>query len=81
MSCNKLQRRMSLLDDAIDVALRQGCMSPVLCRGFEAPIREMQTCARCALLHRAIKMKLLVKDKRALQGTFPYTQQEALHSV
>jgi len=58
MDRRKLKRRLQLLDDAIDTLLRMDCMF-FACKGPEAPVRHMQTCARCAVLHRAIQMGLL----------------------
>lgn len=69
----KLKRRLSLLDDAIETLLRTPCMFN-FCPGPVAPIREMYTCIRCRILHRAIQMGLLdygtmtVKQFSAIDG-------------
>jgi hypothetical protein len=55
----KLKRRLRLLDDALDALLRMECQF-FACDGPEAPIVDMKTCFRCAVLHRAIQMRLLV---------------------
>jgi len=54
----KTKRRLKLLDDALDILLRMSCQF-FACDGPEAPIRDMCTCARCAVLHRALQMGLL----------------------
>jgi len=54
----KVKRRMSLLDDALDALMRSRCMFG-MCDGPTAPIRDMKTCARCRVLHRAIQMGLI----------------------
>lgn len=66
----KLQRRLALLDDLIDLALRSPCQFS-MCNGFEAPIRHMQTCSRCASIHRAMQMGLVKKVQQTYIRTGP----------
>lgn len=54
----KLKRRLQLLEDLVDSALRSECLF-FACHGPEAPIRDGLTCHRCACIHRAIKMGLV----------------------
>lgn len=54
----KLKRRLRLLDDSLDALLRTPCQF-FACGGPEAPIRDMCTCYRCAILHRAAQMGLI----------------------
>jgi len=56
----KLKRRLDLLNDLLDVAVRIGCQF-FACSGPLAPIRHQETCYRCAALHRAIRMGLINK--------------------
>lgn len=56
----KLRRRLALLDDLLDHALRADCRF-AMCNGPEAPIRRMLTCSRCACIHRALRMGLVRK--------------------
>lgn len=58
----RLQRRLQLLQDALDCLLRILCQLPITCPGMLAPIRHMGTCFRCQVLHRARKMGLLRND-------------------
>jgi hypothetical protein len=59
----KLNRRLDLLDSLLDYALRSNCKF-AFCNGPEAPIRHMQTCARCACINRAIRMGFVRKVKQ-----------------
>lgn len=56
----KLKRRLALLDDLLDYALRGDCHFK-FCNGPEAPIRHMRTCSRCVCIHRALQMGLVKK--------------------
>lgn len=62
----KLTRRLRLLDDLLDCALRSGCQFS-MCNGPGAPIRHMQTCSRCACITRAEQMGLI---KRQAENEF-----------
>ncbi len=53
-------RRLSLLDDLLDYALRSSC-SFIMCDGPEAPIRANRTCTRCACINRATRIGLVVR--------------------
>lgn len=53
----KIKRRLQLLDDLLEYALRSPCLFE-FCDGSRAPIRHMRTCIRCACIHRAIQMGL-----------------------
>jgi len=59
----KLQRRLYLLDDLLDYAMRSGCKF-AMCDGPLAPIKPMRTCTRCACIHRAIQMGLVRKANK-----------------
>ena len=58
-SKGKARRRMQLLDDLLDYALRSECRF-MFCNGPKAPIRSGLTCVRCACINRAIRMGLVV---------------------
>lgn len=61
MDKRKLKRRMVLLDDALDALNRIGCQF-FACNGPHAPVRDMETCFRCSILHRALQMGLINKE-------------------
>lgn len=61
----KLKRRLTLLDDTIDFLIRSNCMF-FACQGATAPPRDMITCNRCRLLHRAIQMGLVTVGDKSL---------------
>jgi len=71
---NKLARRLLLLDDMLEAILKDGCLNTVLCRGYLAPTRDMQTCRHCAIINRAIRMGLLMRNPNHIPGSFEYTQ-------
>ncbi len=54
----KTTRRLALLDDLLDYALRSECRF-FAWKGSRAPIRYGITCTRCACINRAIRMGLV----------------------
>jgi hypothetical protein len=70
-SSAKIARRLHLLDDLLDLALRTTCRF-AFCDGPLAPIRHQMTCVRCAAIHRAMQMGLIT------QGAGKYAQLSAV---
>lgn len=66
----KQARRFDLLDQLLDYALRSECRF-AFCNGPSAPIRAMQTCTRCACIHRAERMGLVRKVRETYVRTHP----------
>lgn len=58
----KLKRRLRLLDDLLDYALRSEC-GFFACNGPGGLIIPMKTCARCSCITRAMRMGLVVRAK------------------
>lgn len=66
----KLKRRLSLLDELLDFAMRSSCKF-AFCDGPEAPIRYNHTCSRCRCINRGIRLGLVKKVKEAYVRTDP----------
>ena len=60
----KIKRRLSLLDELLDYAMRTDCKF-FACKGPEAPIRFYYTCSRCRCINRALRLGLVKKVKES----------------
>lgn len=67
---SKTKRRLSLLDELLDFAMRSNCKF-FACKGPEAPIRFYYTCSRCRCINRGIRLGLVRKVKEAYVRTDP----------